>query len=81
MVSAVKKFGNSAVVIIPKPLLAEFGVEAGDSVELNVEAGQFVIERVFNTPVKAGQMMPRGWPRPATISPNGLNSAMKTMLL
>ena len=50
MVSAVKKFGNSAVVIIPKPLLAEFGVEAGDSVELKVEAGRIVIERVINPP-------------------------------
>jgi antitoxin MazE len=50
MLSAVKKFGNSAGVIIPKPLLAEFGVEAGDSVELKVEAGRIVIERVINSP-------------------------------
>ena len=50
MLSAVKKFGNSAGVIIPKPLLAEFGVEAGDSVELKVEAGRIVIERVTNPP-------------------------------
>jgi len=50
MLSAVKKFGNSAGVIIPKPLLSEFGVEAGDSVELKVEAGRIVIERVANRP-------------------------------
>ena len=50
MLSAVKKFGNSAGIIIPKPLLAEFGVEAGDSVELKVEAGRIVIERVINPP-------------------------------
>ena len=50
MLSAVKKFGNSAGIIIPKPLLAEFGVEAGDSVELKVEAGRIVIERVINSP-------------------------------
>jgi antitoxin MazE len=50
MLSAVKKFGNSAGVIIPKPLLAEFGVEAGDRVELKVEAGRIVIERVINPP-------------------------------
>lgn len=52
MLSAVKKIGNSAGVIIPKPLLAEFGVEAGDSVELKVEAGRIVIERVTNPPRK-----------------------------
>jgi len=52
MLSAVKKIGNSAGVIIPKPLLAEFGVEAGDSVELKVEAGRIVIERVANPPRK-----------------------------
>lgn len=52
MLSAVKKIGNSAGVIIPKPLLAEFGVETGDSVELKVEAGRIVIERVTNPPRK-----------------------------
>ncbi|CAN7649648.1 AbrB/MazE/SpoVT family DNA-binding domain-containing protein [Pararhizobium sp. LjRoot255] len=52
MLSAVKKIGNSAGVIIPKPLLTEFGVEAGDSVELKVEAGRIVIERVINPPRK-----------------------------
>jgi antitoxin MazE len=52
MLSAVKKIGNSAGVIIPKPLLTEFGVEAGDSVELKVEAGRIVIERVTNPPRK-----------------------------
>ena len=50
MMSAVKKFGNSAGVIIPKPLLSQFGVEAGDSVELKVEDGRIVIERVVNPP-------------------------------
>jgi antitoxin MazE len=37
MLSAVRKFGNSAGVIIPKPLLSEIGAKAGDSVELKVE--------------------------------------------
>lgn len=54
MLSAVKKFGNSAGIIIPKPLLLELGVEAGDSVELKVDAGRIVIERVTNPPR-------RGW--------------------
>ncbi|KQS83255.1 MULTISPECIES: AbrB/MazE/SpoVT family DNA-binding domain-containing protein [unclassified Rhizobium] len=50
MLSAVKKFGNSSGIIIPKPLLAEVGVETGDSVELKVEAGRIVIERVATVP-------------------------------
>jgi antitoxin MazE len=50
ILSAVKKFGTSAGIIIRKLLLAEFGVEAGDNVELKVEAGRIVIERVTNPP-------------------------------
>jgi antitoxin MazE len=50
MLSAVKKFGNSARVIIPKPLLSEIGAQAGDSVELKVEAGRIVIERISSQP-------------------------------
>ncbi len=45
MQSAVKKFGNSAGVIIPKPFLAELGAEAGDSVEMRIEGGKLIIER------------------------------------
>ena len=44
MQSALKKFGNSAGVIIPKPLLSEIGVQAGDGVDLRVEDGRLVIE-------------------------------------
>jgi antitoxin MazE len=50
MLSAVKKFGNSAGVIIPKPLLSEIGAQAGDNVELKVEAGRIVIERISSQP-------------------------------
>lgn len=53
MLSAVKKFGNSAGVLIPKPLLAEIGAKAGDSVELKVEGGRLVIEPVIR-PARAG---------------------------
>jgi len=34
MRSAIKKIGNSAGIVIPKPLLAEIGAKAGDRVEL-----------------------------------------------
>jgi antitoxin MazE len=50
MLSAIKKFGNSAGVIIPKPLLAELGAKAGDDVDLRVENGRIVIECVAGHP-------------------------------
>ncbi|SEI11561.1 antitoxin MazE [Rhizobium tibeticum] len=53
MLSAIKKFGNSAGVIIPKPLLSELGAQAGDEVDLRVENGRIVIERVAR-PVRKG---------------------------
>jgi antitoxin MazE len=48
MLSAVRKFGNSAGIIIPKPLLAEMGAQAGDSVNLRIEEGRIIIERVVD---------------------------------
>jgi len=50
MLSAVRKFGNSAGIIIPKPLLSDIRAKAGDSVELKVEAGRLVIERTRGRP-------------------------------
>lgn len=50
MRSAVRKFGNSAGIIIPKPLLTEIGAQTGDRVDVRVEAGVIVIERVAPTP-------------------------------
>lgn len=46
MRSAVKKIGNSAGIVIPKPLLAEIGAKAGDGVELTVDQGRIIIEPV-----------------------------------
>lgn len=46
MLSAVRKFGNSAGIVIPKPLLSEIGARAGDKVELRIEEGRIVIEPV-----------------------------------
>ena len=54
MLSAVKKFGNSAGIIIPKPLLAELGAQAGDSVNLRLEQGRIVIERAPGPARKGG---------------------------
>ena len=51
MLSALRKFGNSAGVIIPKSLLSEIGAKAGDRMELRVEAGRLVIERIRGRPL------------------------------
>lgn len=44
MQSAVKKFGNSAGVVIPKPMLTEIGAQAGDKVDISVENGRIVVK-------------------------------------
>ena len=43
MKSAIRKMGNSHGVIIPKPLLAEIGVKAGDDVDLSISRGKLVM--------------------------------------
>lgn len=43
MKTAIRKMGNSHGVIIPKPLLAEIGVRAEDSVDMTVKQGKIVI--------------------------------------
>lgn len=43
MQSAVKKFGNSAGIVIPKPMLTEIGAQAGDKIDISVENGHIVV--------------------------------------
>lgn len=50
---ALRRFGNSAGIIIPKPLLSEIGAKVGDDVDLRVEDGRIVVERV-DKPTRAG---------------------------
>lgn len=50
MHSSIKKIGNSAGVVIPKPLLAEIGAKAGDPVELVVEDGRLIIQPAKRSP-------------------------------
>ena len=45
--AAIRKLGNSSGVIIPKSMLAEIGIAAGDAVDLSLEDGRIAI-----TPVK-----------------------------
>jgi len=43
MRAAVRKLGNSSGVIIPKSLLRDLGVTAGDPVEMTLEGGRIVL--------------------------------------
>jgi antitoxin MazE len=46
MQTAVRKLGNSAGVIIPKSLLAELGLSAGDIVDMRLEYGRLILAPV-----------------------------------
>jgi antitoxin MazE len=43
MRAAIRKLGNSSWVIIPKSMLVEIGLAAGDAVELSLEEGRITI--------------------------------------
>lgn len=43
MRAAIRKLGNSSGVIIPKAMLAEVGIAAGDAVDLSLEESRIVI--------------------------------------
>lgn len=43
MRTSVRKMGNSSGIIIPKPILQEAGMRAGDTLEMKVEAGTVVL--------------------------------------
>lgn len=49
MQTVVRKLGNSAGVIIPKSVLAELGLSAGDAVHMRLEDGQLILEPVRRT--------------------------------
>jgi antitoxin MazE len=46
MQTAVRKLGNSAGVIIPKSVLAELGLSAGDVVDMRLEDGRLILAPV-----------------------------------
>jgi antitoxin MazE len=48
--AAIRKLGNSSGLIIPKPMLAEIGVSAGDAVDVSLEDGRIVIAPVKRRP-------------------------------
>jgi antitoxin MazE len=50
MRAAIRKLGNSSGVIIPKTMLAELGVAAGDAVDLSLEDGRIAITPLRRKP-------------------------------
>ena len=46
MRAAIRKLGNSSGLIIPKSMLAEIGIAAGDPVDLSLEDGRIAITPV-----------------------------------
>jgi antitoxin MazE len=50
MRTPVRRLGNSSGIILPKPILAQMGVEVGDDLELSLESGRrlVLIPRVEN---------------------------------
>jgi antitoxin MazE len=43
MRAPVRKIGNSSGVILPKPILTQLGVEAGDYLDLSLDEGRIVL--------------------------------------
>jgi antitoxin MazE len=43
MRALVRKMGNSSGVILPKPILMQLGVEAGDDLDLSLDEGRIVL--------------------------------------
>ena len=50
MRALVRKLGNSAGVIIPKPILSQIGVETGDDLDLSLEEDRIVLAPVKRHP-------------------------------
>lgn len=43
MQAAVKRIGNSAGILLPKPVLAHLQVQAGDVLDLDLESGRVIL--------------------------------------
>jgi len=50
MKAMVRKMGNSSGVIIPKPILAQIGVETGDDLDLSIDEDRIVLAPVGRRP-------------------------------
>ena len=43
MRAAIRKMGNSNGVILPKPILSQLGLRAGDSFEMTLDEGRLIL--------------------------------------
>jgi antitoxin MazE len=50
MRAALRRLGNSSGLIIPKSMLTELGVAAGDAVEMTLEEGRIVLAPIKRVP-------------------------------
>ncbi len=50
MRTSIRRMGNSAGLIIPKPFLGEIGAKFGDAVEMTVQDGKIVVAPVEEHP-------------------------------
>lgn len=50
MRAPIRKLGNSSGVIIPKPILSQIGVEAGDDLDLSLDEDRIVLAPVKRNP-------------------------------
>ena len=78
MKTSIRKMGNSHGVIIPKPWLADIGLEANDPIDMKVKKGRIVISPLHRGPrtgwaEDSKRLHEAGetglvWPQPATNS-------------
>jgi antitoxin MazE len=50
MRAPIRKLGNSSGVIIPKPILSQIGLEAGDDLDLSLDKDRIVLAPVKQNP-------------------------------
>jgi antitoxin MazE len=50
MQTAIKRMGNSAAILLPKPILAHLRVAAGDMLELDLQDGKIILSPAQHPP-------------------------------
>ena len=79
MRAPIRKLGNSSGVIIPKPILSQIGVEAGDDLDLSLDEDRIVLAPVKRNP-RAGWADTRSALLRREMMPqSGLNSGMRAI--
>ena len=50
MQTSIKRMGNSAAVLLPKPVMAHLQVSAGDTLEMDLQEGRIVLSPARRSP-------------------------------